>query len=358
MTLSKTSALDNKTRRKKAAQRAAVDVVKDERCSPEPDIGSSSRIASPQTPSPNSSLRTRTPSFAGTPPASSFSPTGAYVNKAAMMDGLHMSRNYSDFMRSLAAKYNNQANPNDYGRASFLESRMSAFKGSMSDAGSSASAAISALAAFPQFAFPLDRSAVKEADTDPAGKQPPFGLPGLIGDPAVPHLGQALPGFPMMDMSSTQALLNIVRSASSRNAQHIETYLRGSPVSLKRPAESAPAHSPLDLSAPPVKRPFVESYERSAFLAAKSIDPDSLPVKKKYLQSEDKLASPREKRVPTPKAAQFNCRSTCSADSCSAGAVQVHAWSIGEVVDFVRSIDLCAEYAEVSALRSHYFIFY
>ena len=283
---------DSKTRRKKLAQQR-FDHIKAERCSPELD-----RTGSPHTPSPNSSL-------IRTPPAPA-------------MDGLHMSRNYSDFMRSLAAKYNNNnsAASADYGR---FDSR--AFKGSIGDPGSSASAAISALAAFPQFAFP---GLVKEAEDAKSRDKdfvPSFALPALDA----PH--PALPGFPMMDMSSTQALLSMVRSASSRNMT--DSYVR--PVALKRSAETT--HSPLDLSSPPVKRP----------------DMESLPVKKKYLQTEEKLASPREKRTPTPKAGQqFNCRSTCTADSCSPAAVEVNGWSVGEVVDFVRNIDLCSEYAEVS----------
>ena len=71
-------------------------------------------------------------------------------------------------------------------------------------------------------------------------------------------------------MSSTQALLSIVRSASARNTQQLDTYFSGvgtptSAVSLKRPAETVglSTHIPLDLSASMVKRPYVEPQSES-----------------------------------------------------------------------------------------------
>lgn len=124
-----------KARRKKV-NRAATAIsgtatgVKNERCTPEPDIGNESpRSESPHSPG-SSSFRTRTPSFAGTPPNPPFTPPERFSpasfnnnnnnnsinnnnsNNKAIMEGLNMSRNYSDFMRSLAAKYNN-SNPNE-----------------------------------------------------------------------------------------------------------------------------------------------------------------------------------------------------------------------------------------------------
>lgn len=110
------------TRRKKAVRTAQTAGVKNERCSPDPEIGTeSSRSDSPHSPC-SSSFRTRTPSFPGTPPNPPFTPPERFspasnLNSSGgnklMMEGVHMSRNYSDFMRSLAAKYNN-ANPNEY----------------------------------------------------------------------------------------------------------------------------------------------------------------------------------------------------------------------------------------------------
>jgi hypothetical protein len=60
----------------------------------------------------------------------------------------------------------------------------------------------------------------------------------------------------MMDMSSTQALLNVVRNVNSQNAVQLETYLRNV---MKRPADAAAplgAANPLDLSTsnPPPKK--------------------------------------------------------------------------------------------------------
>lgn len=282
-------ASDGKARRKRLAQR--VEHIKDERCSPDAD-------------------RPDSPGLARTPP----------------MDGLHASRNYSDFMRSLAAKYNNNsvtAAAADYGR---FDARL--FKASLPEPGSSASAAISALAAFPQFAFPRQADDSLKRERDYVN---PFALPGL--DPAHP----ALPGFPAMDMSSTQALLSMVRSASSVGSAGSVRDARPA----RRPDAAAP-HSPLDLSAQPVKRALGEPR----------LDVDSLPAKKKYLHAEERLASPREKRTPTPKTGQLRCRSACPADGCGAAASELSAWSVGEVVDFVRDIDLCAEYAEVSRVKA------
>merc|ERR1712071_589886 len=51
------------------------------------------------------------------------------------------------------------------------------------------------------------------------------------------------------------------------------------------------------------------------------------------------------KTLPLP------CRLACAADSCSPAAAQVQLWSVADVVNFVKAIDLCHEYAEV--FREH-----
>ena len=65
-----------------------------------------------------------------------------------MSEGLHMSRNYSDFMRSLAAKYNN-TNPNDYRTNSLISLLDSRAKDLVSGEGSSQSSV------FPLLNLPL-----------------------------------------------------------------------------------------------------------------------------------------------------------------------------------------------------------
>ena len=172
-----------------------------------------------------------------------------------------MSRNYSDFMRSLAAKYNNtNPNPNDYRTNSLISLLDSRAKDLVSGEGSSQSSV------FPLLNLPLSSFSSNAAALAAARKHSDLALAGSGSGkkerkeefstiPALPLCGlvqdtnvhQALPpGFsssPAMDMSSTQALLSIVRSASARNTQQLDTYFSGvgtptSAVSLKRPAET------------------------------------------------------------------------------------------------------------------------
>ena len=216
----------------------------------------------------------------------------------------------------------------------------------------------------------------------------PLSLPGLMSGLNAAGLPAGLPGFPMIDMSSTQALLNIVRSASAQNAQQLETYLRGAstptPTATKRPAESASAasSSPLDLSASMAKRPYLEpaamepgrgfrdlfglkspagegieaSRDKNPSLNGKK-SPSSRASSASLAAPAAPQTSPRsEKRVATPKSSlPIACRLTCAADTCSPGAVQVKSWAVSDVFDFVKSIDLCAEYAEVRSRSSPLF---
>ena len=317
-----------------------------------------------------------------------------------MSEGLHMSRNYSDFMRSLAAKYNN-TNPNDYRTNSLISLLDSRAKDLVSGEGSSQSSV------FPLLNLPLSSFSSNAAALAAARKHSDLALAGSGSGkkerkeefstiPALPLCGlvqdtnvhQALPpGFsssPAMDMSSTQALLSIVRSASARNTQQLDTYFSGvgtptSAVSLKRPAETVglSTHIPLDLSASMVKRPYVEpqseSFGRGRFREHSSsrspaIESDTILKDRQYSPTGRKSPSARfitdvisayanaqaEKKVATQpnkvSVAQLpaNCRLSCAAHSCSPAAAEVREWSISHVVDFVKSIDLCAEYAQVN----------
>lgn len=253
----------------------------------------------------------------------------------------------------------------------------------------------------------------KSSDNSP---QVPLNLPalmsGLNAHNLNHHAAMSAAGFPMMDMSSTQALLNIVRSASAQNAQQLESYLRGASsatsgaaaagasavaMATKRPAEtcsSAASSSPLDLSASMAKRPYLEAATREEpgrgfrdLFGLKSPVTDQQQQQHHHLPLTNGKKSPSarapsgpppllsqtsprsaggEKRVSAAKifssssstsssataALPIACRLTCAADTCSPGAVQVKSWSVGDVVDFVKSVDLCAEYAEVSELFS------
>ena len=174
----------------------------------------------------------------------------------------------------------------------------------------------------------------------------------------------AMSQLPMIDMSSTQALLNIVRSASAQNAQQLETYLRsnssssgaghtgaggsgsgagggtGAAVSAtKRPADP---HAPLDLSAHVAKRPYMDPL-LAPFKAG--VEMESLvPAGGKKSPTRPPTGGSANKSLP------LSCRLTCAADSCSPAATQVQTWTVSDVVNFVKTIDLCHEYAEVSLI--------
>ncbi|XP_063974441.1 NHS-like protein 3 isoform X2 [Diachasmimorpha longicaudata] len=217
-----------------------------------------------------------------------------------------MGRNYSDFMRSLAAKYNN-ANPNDYfssrgnGYPPGLDPRFPAFK-----AAATPFVGLMAPLGTPQpptvpTTSPLSGKDSKEQKQDT-----------LFGNPVFP---------PMLDMSSTQALLHMVRTANAaHNAAELETYLKGA---NKR---DAGVTSPLDLSSPggfaPRKKPRPETRR-----------PGSVSPKPK--------ATPRPSTPPP-----VRCPSLCGHMPCGDGQA-VNRWTIEEVVSYVSSIDICAEYAQV-----------
>ncbi|KZC14161.1 hypothetical protein WN55_06583, partial [Dufourea novaeangliae] len=218
-----------------------------------------------------------------------------------------MGRSYSDFMKSLAAKYNN-ANPNDYfstprnGYPPGLDPRFPAFKtaatpfvGLMAPLGAPQPPPVTTTS-------PLSSKDPKEQKQD-----------SLFGNPVFP---------PMLDMSSTQALLHMVRTANAaQNAAELETYLKGA---NKR---DAGVTSPLDLSSPggfaPRKRQRPETRRSGS-------------------------VSPKPKPTPRPTTPPpVRCPSLCGHMPCGDGQA-VNRWTIEDVVNYVSSIDSCAEYAQVS----------
>ena len=183
--------------------------------------------------------------------------------------------------------------------------------------------------------------------------------------------------FPIMDMSSTQALLNIVRSASAQNAQQLQSYLRPAASSVpsaaaapvgaaaantattgqatKRPLAVAVDHCPLDLSASVTsKRPAPAAYNYLDELSSKqkpSPKRTMTPIKMvtssaaavaAAAAAAAAAAQQQQKQLP------IGCRLACAADACTPAAVQVRNWSVDDVVDFVNSIDLCSDYAQVN----------
>ncbi|GLV42819.1 SAM-motif ubiquitously expressed punctatedly localized protein [Carabus blaptoides fortunei] len=178
--------------------------VKNERLSPStPDTSSRSRSVTPSS-----------ASYPGTPPASDHPQPPPLAG-----------RNYSDFMRSLAAKYNN-ANPNDYfgtSRNGFTPATLDPrFK--------------------PNPSFP---TLIQTSKEDTAQKKSDF--PNIL-NPFAPN-----PMFPpLIDMSTTQTLLAMVRTAKEVEIQG----LLKSAASGGSKRNQGDVSSPLDLSAagPPMKR--------------------------------------------------------------------------------------------------------
>jgi hypothetical protein len=198
--------------------------------------------------------------------------------------------------------------------------------------------------------------------------------------------GSTTPIFPpLIDMSSTQALLSMVRTASAHNASQLETYLKSA---IKRPSPSE--SSPLDLSSPSAPVHGKRSRTNKGLSGASDVflNSDALlhvPMVDALRTTKDRLgkrtgsvspkpplrnnggssagSSPRLLPPSTVTSASvvagqqqllgrnLPCLSMCSADrTCStAGDTQATAqWSVEDVCSFVSSVDICAEYAPVS----------
>lgn len=190
---------------------------------------------------------------------------------------------------------------------------------------------------------------------------------------------------PLIDMSSTQALLSMVRTASAHNASQLENYLKGA---NKRPSPSE--SSPLDLSSgsiPTYKRSRTNKGAGGAsetiFLNSDSLlhvpMVDALRTTKERLGKRTGSVSPKPpvrnnggssagsspRLLPSSTVTSASatasqqhvlgrnlpCLSMCSADrACSSGGdpQAMAQWSVEDVCSFVASIDICAEYAPVS----------
>ncbi|KAF4524107.1 hypothetical protein B566_EDAN007690 [Ephemera danica] len=257
-------------------------------------------------------------------------------------------------MRSLAAKYNN-SNPNDYfssprnGFLTGLDSRFSFGKSS----GTSPFPGLAPLATTGAAAAttpPTSREEGKSKSADlslfhqqaassaSAGSQPQSAA--LLAAAAAANLGHPL-GFPLIDMSSTQALINMVRSASAQNASQLENYLKG--ASNKRGSEPllATGLGPLDLSSAP---PSVSGGKRPRLYAKSEAS---------LLPAEERAKSASVSPKPPPRSGSSSsassghsgrCLSLCTDKPCQPESQAVSHWSVDDVCAFVASIDLCAEY--------------
>nr|XP_018916517.1 PREDICTED: cell wall protein RBR3 [Bemisia tabaci] len=372
--------------------------VKNERLSPNNCANADNNSSSSRSGTPSSS-------YPGTPPAGDRGSSPSSSSSLAALPTAHhpgghlksmeqmMSRNYSDFMRSLAAKYNN-SNPNDYfnsTRNGFSNLSDHRFAGLKQGVGGTAPFAglispLSTTSTSPVPTTTMTSSPAAKEGTDPDAKrqaatpsdtQQLFANFGMgFTSPNVPR--PALSLFPSIDMSSTQMLLNMVRTASAQNAQQLESYLKGA---NKRLAEAT--NNPLDLSpgaaaAPPAAAPAKKSRKHQPSLSESLYGADALmplPMLNALQKSaKDRLVSKTGSLSPKSRSSRSGgaapttpplstvagsrllsatappCLSLCSstdADGSCANAADpnpVSGWSVDEVCAFVSSIDICAEY--------------
>ncbi|XP_070390166.1 sterile alpha motif domain-containing protein 11-like isoform X1 [Dermacentor albipictus] len=318
-----------------------------------------------------------------------------------------MTRNYSDFMRSLAAKYNNPTGQDGFGFSPSngavppgllrgfeppfpfkaagtpplqTSGRQSAGRdggggggGVNNNAASHAANAAgggnvdsdSAGHATPNHGLPPHHGGGPVASAAQPRATPPLKPSSATSSPPSallePHRGSA--PFNLSDFSSSQTLLNLVRTASAQSASQLETYLRGA---VKRPHDGEPARAdPLDLSlgGTAVKRPRSTDSPRSSSGSKEPADDARTPPRK---QATSPWLLQLEGARGASKSPKLRCGSVCSDQASSlhspcSGAVGttttteggqqqqqqlVAKWTVDDVVQFVASVESCQEYAE------------
>ncbi|XP_071043417.1 uncharacterized protein [Parasteatoda tepidariorum] len=350
---------------------------KTDRGTPEPESSSSPSI-SPHSPSPArafpsllvpgfglAGLRvSSTAPFSPPPGLERFSPaTGNPAIKQMEM----MTRNYSDFMRSLAAKYN-QNNTQDSFPTPQSNGIVRGFDSSFSYKSGS----------------PF---LVRNVDSDGNGSSLTTGLNRKLDNQSSPTPAETrnsnnnnvnssnpvLSSGSISDFSSSQTLLNLVRTASAQSASQLENYLKGA---VKRSADGESRLDPLDLTVggTALKRPKFEAGSvrdlrncRDFFHSETETSISSgndghgsirtLPAsgtKPSWMSLLDKRmhASPTSSSRTSPKIQNSDqrsrCVSLCVEKSCSSQseASDLSHWTVDDVVKFVSSVETCSEYAE------------
>lgn len=206
-----------------------------------------------------------------------------------------------------------------------------------------------------------------------------FGLSAFNSSSAVSPVGNISLFSPLVDMSSTQALLNMVRTVNTNSVNQLESYMKG--TISKRPSELV--NNPLDLSsnsqpcnAKKLKRPSCSSSENS-FSSDNSLPTlssvqksskdrshskrsDSLSPKPRVTKSSFSSCSVSQTppQIPGVAAASNHRASTTCLSLCTSSLDRtcpsrdsienISHWTIDDVCNFVSSIDVCAEYADVS----------
>jgi len=215
-------------------------------------------------------------------------------------DGAPPPRSYSEFMRSLAAKYNNE-NPAESSRAKAVDQRAA-------QAGKTLSFPPGVPIGFPHFLLPPSSMPEGIKESGPAASSPFHFLPGFRPPSGAPGFPPGLLPPGLLDPSHAQALLTMMRGQMPNHPSFVRQA----------------AHPPLDLTAG-------ES-------PAKKIKRDSSSM-------EEPPVSPPPSHHEPP---QTSCQSLCAiSQSCSEEGRTVMNWSTEQVVEFVSSISQCQEYAQV-----------
>ncbi|XP_052894384.1 probable serine/threonine-protein kinase nek3 [Anopheles moucheti] len=272
-------------------------------------------------------------------------------------------RNYSDFMRSLAAKYNNNNNTNDVSniKNSFLEPKMR----------------------LTQPKSYIERSLNSKKGSPLTSTQVPN--PSIMTSlfSGLPFQSAVFP--PLIDMTSTQALVTLARAAKDSEVHNILKADTGGGLkkssSLSRGSSPPPAtalgshHFPSPFGTGYLPRLLPNHHHLASFpsqspalatsgpLKSPSRAPESTALVSTFpldLSASTPSGSKRIKLSPTPSRHQetspapSSTNSQPSADSldlkpirkCHARVEEISAWTVDNVCDFVASIDICAEYVQ------------
>ncbi|XP_035217977.1 polyhomeotic-like protein 2 [Stegodyphus dumicola] len=347
---------------------------KTERGTPEPESSSSPSI-SPHSPSPArafpallvpgfnlAGLRVNT-AAPFSPPPGGFSPaTGNPAIKQMEM----MTRNYSDFMRSLAAKYN-QNNAQDSFPMSQSNGLVRGFDSTFSYKGSGSPFLVRNMDIEGNGGSCLSGGLSRKLDNQ--NSLTPLESRNSSNNTNHSVLSANAATCGLSDFSSSQTLLNLVRTASAQSASQLENYLKGA---VKRSADGESRLDPLDLTVANVKRPKLEvgrelkdcrdllqsdidtslttSGDCSGSLRTSSslgcVKPSWMTLLDKRMRSSPTPSSRTSPKIQNTE--RSRCASLCVEKSCTSQseANDLARWTVDDVVQFVSSVETCSEYAE------------
>uniref|UniRef100_A0A182JE07 Uncharacterized protein n=1 Tax=Anopheles atroparvus TaxID=41427 RepID=A0A182JE07_ANOAO len=334
--------------------------------------GGASRSVTPSSFSgtPPQTMHASEASFPSSIPSGGLLPSPSAVGANAVGRPELQARNYSDFMRSLAAKYNNNNNIND---------SVSNIKNSFPE---------------PKMRFTQPKSYIEGSLSSKKGS--PLTSTQVPNPSIMTSLFSGLPFQsavfpPLIDMSSTQALVTLARAAKESEIHNILKTDTGG--GLKKPSSlsrgSSPPTTSTSLSSHHFPSPFATGYlpgllpnhhlasfpsqpPPSAALGGPLKSPSqapeastlsttfpldlsaSTPSASKRLRLSSPTPSRHQETSPAPSSTNSQPSADGSLDlkttrKCHARVEELAAWTVDNVCDFVASIDICAEYVQVSA---------